>query len=231
MTLLREEVSGQIWVQERSVWYGGVRLRSRTTIVKMRDGKLLVHSPGETTAEACRELDALGEVAWIVVPNKFHHLETPALKEKYPSAKVVGPASALARNPAVVLDYELPDPEVRSQLTEFRLLPLAGVPFLDETLFFHEPSQTLIAADLLMCGSPKDHFTWRWASRIYSQYGKYKLPPDVRSRTKPSEELKSSLGELRKLPIQRILVAHSDAIQEQPLETLSAAWEYALMEP
>ena len=84
----------------------------------------------------------------------------------------------------MIVDHDVADPSLGEKLPEFRIVPLAGVPFLDETTFFHEPSQTLIAADLMMCGDPKDHWTWRWASRVWGQYGKFKLPPDVRLRTR-----------------------------------------------
>ena len=228
MTLSREERPGQIWVQERPLWFSGVKLRSRSTIIKMQDGVLLLHSPGEPTAEFCRELDTMGDVGWIIVPNRFHHLNAAAFKEKYPRAKIVGPASVGARNRAITLDHDIADPTFGEQLPEFRLLPLAGVPFLDETTFFHEPTRTLIAADLMMCGDPKDHWTWRWVSRACGQYGKFKVPPDVRMHTKPGDELRASLDAIMKLPIERILVAHSDSIKERAVEQLRAAWQFAL---
>ena len=228
MTVLREELPGQIWVQERNLWFGGVQLRSRSTIVKMSGGALWVHSPGPPTAEICRELEAIGEVAWIVVPNRFHHLHAAALKKKYPGAKLVGPSSVRTRNREVIVEHDLADPSLGAKLPGFRIVPLAGVPFLDETTFFHEPSQTLIATDLMMCGGPKDHWTWRWASRIWGQYRKLKLPPDVRMRTRRGKELSAALDEMMKLPIARILVAHSDPIEERPVEQLGAAWRFAL---
>jgi hypothetical protein len=46
--------------------------------------------------------------------------------------------------------------------------------------------------------------------------------------TKAGPELRESLEALMSLPIARILVAHSDAIQERPVEQLAAAWQFAL---
>lgn len=86
-------IPNTIWVSERPIWFGGVRLRSRTTVVRLPDGGLWVHSPSEPTAEVCAALDALGEVRWIVVPNRFHHLQAPATATRYPQAQVVGPRS------------------------------------------------------------------------------------------------------------------------------------------
>ena len=42
---LSEIVDGRIWGSERPVWFGGVRLRARTSVIRLDDGRLLVHSP------------------------------------------------------------------------------------------------------------------------------------------------------------------------------------------
>jgi hypothetical protein len=59
----------------------------------LSDGGLWVHSPAQPTDDVCAELDALGAVRWIVVPNRFHHLHTPATAARYPDARVVAPTS------------------------------------------------------------------------------------------------------------------------------------------
>jgi hypothetical protein len=218
-------VPGAIWVAERPVWFGGVRLRARTTVVRLSDGGLWVHSPSEPTDDVCAALDALGEVRWIVVPNRFHHLHTPATAARYPGAHVVGPTSV--RNPRVTPTITIDDPGLASSIPELAPIPLAGVPFLDETAFFHRPSGSLIAADLLMCACSRDHWTWKLVARVSDRYGKVRAPPDVRLRVRPSQELSQSLERMQELPIERILVAHADPIIDRPVERLSEAWRFA----
>jgi Domain of unknown function (DUF4336) len=212
MNILREEIPGQIWVHQRPLWFGGVKIRSRSTIVRLKNGELWVHSPAPPDDDLRRELDGLGDVRWIVVPNKFHHLEAPALKSKYPQAEVIGPSAARQRNPSLELDHDLADVSTfADQMPEIRMLPLAGVPFLDETTFFHEPTGTLIAADLMMSGSPQDHLSWRWASRVFG----------------PTPELVGALEAMLSLPLERVLVAHSDSIVEKPREQFAALLAFA----
>ncbi|MFO0549165.1 MAG: DUF4336 domain-containing protein [Polyangiaceae bacterium] len=220
--------AGDIWAAERPVWFGGVRLRSRMTVFRAGDGRLWVHSPAEPTAELCAELDRLGEVAWIILPNRFHHLQAPAMKARYPRALVVGPLSVKARNGEVVLDRVIDDTELSALFPDFTSVALKGVPFLDETLFLHRKTGTLIGADLMMCGCGADHFTWRWASRLLGQYQKYRAPPDVRWNTKRTDEVRQSITELAKLPIERILVAHSDPVEDRPVEELKEAWSFVV---
>ena len=227
-SVLEVVVPDSIWATERPVWFSGVRMRSRTTIVRLSDGGLWVHSPGPPTAEVCAALDALGEVRWIVVPNKFHHLEAPATAARYPKARVVGPKTVRARNPKVSLAMGTDDPEYIGSTSELKPIQLGGVPFLDETVFFHAASGSLIAADLLISACARDHFTWRMAARIWGLYGKSKTPPDVRWSTRANTAAAASITQLGALPLQRILVAHADPITERPVQQLTEAWEFAI---
>lgn len=221
-------IPDSIWVTERPVWFSGVRLRSRTTVVRLSGGALWVHSPCAPTDEVCAALDALGEVRWIVVPNRFHHLQTPATAARYPEARVVGPRSAQARNPHVRLTLGTDDPEYLRSTPELAAIQLGGIPFLDETVFFHQASGSLIAADLLISACARDHFTWRMAARIWGRYEKVRTPPDVQWNTRASPAVAESLAQLRALPLQRILVAHADPITDRPAQQLADAWAFAV---
>jgi hypothetical protein len=221
-------VPDAIWVSERPVWFAGVRLRSRTTVVRLAGGALWVHSPGEPTDAACGALDALGEVRWIVVPNRFHHLQTAATAARYPRAVVVAPETARARNPNVPRSLRADDPMYARATPELDVVPFDGVPFLDETVFFHAASGTLIATDLLLSACARDHWTWRLAARALGRYGKVGTPPEVRIATRPSAAAAASLARMGALPLQRILVAHADPITDRPAEQLAAAWSFAV---
>ena len=221
-------VPGSIWVTERPVWFGGVRLRARTTVVRLSGGALWVHSPCAPTDDVCAALDALGEVRWIVVPNRFHHLEAPATAARYPKALVVGPKSVEPRNPRVRLAMAADDPAYVGATPELTSIQLRGVPFLDETVFFHPASGSLIAADLLLCACARDHWTWRAAARIWGRYGKVRTPPDVRMHTRASTDVAESIAQMRALPLERILVAHADPITDRPVQRLVDAWGFAI---
>jgi Domain of unknown function (DUF4336) len=220
-------VPNAIWIAERPVWFGGVRLRSKTTVVRFSDGALWVHSPCPPTDSVCAALDALGDVRWIVVPNRFHHLQTPATAARYPKARVVGPKSVQLRNPYVSLAMGADDPAYVRSTPELTPIQLRGVPFLEETVFFHAASGSLIAADLLISCCARDHWTWRMAARIWGRYGKVRTPPDVRMKTRASTAVAESIAQMRALPIQQILVAHADPITDRPVQRLAEAWEFA----
>lgn len=221
-------VPDSIWVTERPVWFSSVRLRSRTTIVRLSGDALWVHSPCPPTDDVCAALDALGEVRWIVVPNRFHHLQAPATAARYPNALVVGPKSAAARNPHVSLTMGTDNPAYIRSVPELAPIQLRGVPFLDETVFFHPASGSLIATDLVMAACAHDHWTWRMAARVCGRYEKVGTPPDVRMHARASTAVAESIAQIRSLPLQQILVAHADPITDRPAEQLAEAWRFAI---
>ena len=219
-------VPDAIWVSERPVWFGGVRLRARSTVLRLEDGGLLVHSAPEPTEAFCAALGALGELRWIVVPNCFHHLGARATAARFASAKVVGPPSATARNPQLQLHMGLGDDAFLGAVKELDAIPLDGCPFLDETVFFHRPTGSLIGADVVISACARDHWSWRWAARLTGCYDRVRTPPDVRAKTTPNDAAARSIDRMAALPMKRLLVAHADAIEDRPSEKLLDAWRF-----
>jgi hypothetical protein len=216
-------VEGLVWRTVRAVWFGGVRLRAHATVIRLEDGSLLIHSAAPPTAELEEELRALGPVRWLVVPNCFHHLGTPAAATAFPEAKVAGPRSALARSKALRLDLDLH--ELGKRLPELETLPLQGVPFLDETVLFHKPSQTLIGADIVLSACSRDHWSWRAAGRLTGCYDKVRVSPDVRRKVVDRAAADRSIENIQKVPARRLLVAHADVIEGDWATSLTKAWQ------
>jgi len=120
------------------------------------------------------------------------------------------------------------DPAYLRATPELTSIQMRGVPFLDETVFFHAASGSLIAADLLISACARDHWTWRMAARLLGRYGKVRTPPDVRMKTRANAAVAESIAQMRALPVQQILVAHADPIRERPVEQLAEAWAFAM---
>ncbi|HVY28350.1 MAG TPA: DUF4336 domain-containing protein [Polyangiaceae bacterium] len=219
---LRAVVANKIWTFERPVWFSGVRQRVHTTVLRLDDGSLMLHSPAPVAAGMAEQLRALGQVRWLVVPNCFHHLGTPAAAAQFPEATVVGPASALARNKDLKLSADLA--QLGEQLPEFEALPLAGVPFLDETVLYHRPTQTLLGADIVLCPNAKDHWSMRFAARLLGFYGQVRVPYDVKKKIPDKAAAARSIQAMLERPAQRLIVGHTDVIGENCRDRLARAW-------
>ena len=216
-------VADRIWTLDRPVWFSGARLRARTTVVRLDDGSLLLHTPPPPTDALVEQLRALGPVRWLVVPNCWHHLGAPAAATRFPEAKLVGPASALDRNPALRLDVNIHD-QFGAQLPEFEAMPLRGVPFWDETVLYHRPTQTLLGADIVCCADAKDHWTWRLGAHLYGCYERVRVPPDARKKIVDKAAAARSLGAMLERPAQRLIIGHGAAIETGCRDHLAQAW-------
>ena len=224
MSSLTPVVADKIWTLDRPVWFSGIRQRARTTVVRLEDGSVLLHSPGPPSDALAEELRALGPIRWLVVPNCFHHLGAPAAAAHFPEAQVVGPASALRRNKSLRIHVGIENGQFSEQVPELESLPLQGVPFLDETVLYHRPTQTLLGADVVLCADAKDHWTCRFAARITGFYERVRVPPDVRGKIPDRAAAARSIQAMLERPAQRLIVGHADVIEGACHEHLARAW-------
>jgi hypothetical protein len=104
-----ERLGDNIWRVKGAL--PGMTLERVMTIVRRADGSLLLHSPIALAEAQMAELDALGPVAVLVVPNAGHRLDSPPYKQRYPNALVFCPPGGRDRVEQVVrvdgtyLDY------------------------------------------------------------------------------------------------------------------------------
>lgn len=72
-------------------------LKRVMTIVRRQDGKLVLHGLMALEEKTQREVEALGEIAHLVVPSGFHRLDAGRYRERYPNARMYAPAGGRAR--------------------------------------------------------------------------------------------------------------------------------------
>ncbi len=69
-------------------------LKRSMMVARRSDGGLVLHNAIALDDEGMLALDALGEVAVIVVPNAMHRLDASAFAKRYPRAKVLAPSGS-----------------------------------------------------------------------------------------------------------------------------------------
>lgn len=212
----------EIWVHERA-WMG-VRHALRTTIVRMRDGRLFVHSPVALDPELRPAVDALGEVGWLVAANNHHHRWLLQWHEAYPRAEVfVSPAIPAKRR--ALQRYSVlnaaPSPPWREELAQAFM---AGVPFFSETVFLHRATGSMIVTDLVQNHTDPAFENWpaRMASSIFATLGfeGVCLAPPLRMRWlwRDPPAFGRFLAEVASWPVQRIIVTHGRVVERDARE-------------
>ena len=123
---------------------------TRMTIARLADRRLWVHSPTPLTDSLLREIASIGEVAWLVAPNRIHHWWVPEWQRAFPAAethaapKVMAEAGDRLAGPVIELADIPPSP----WRDDFDQVGVAGG-YLTEFVFFHRPSKTAIVTDLV----------------------------------------------------------------------------------
>ena len=149
MALLRP-LAPDLWVAERTFRNGLVDLAVRMTVLRQRDGSLLLHSVVELDRALRAELDALGPVRSIVAPNLHHHLFAADYPTGYPDARLYAAPGLPLKRPDLKFAEELTDIAPAAWRTDLEQHLFRGAPFLNEVVFFHPASRTLVLTDLVM---------------------------------------------------------------------------------
>ena len=62
-----------LWTLDSPLKLAGVPFGTRTTLIRIASGRLVIHSPGPLASGSRESIEKLGEVAAIIAPNLFHH--------------------------------------------------------------------------------------------------------------------------------------------------------------
>jgi hypothetical protein len=95
-----ERLANNIWWVSGAL--PGMSLKRTMTVVRRADGSLLLHSPIALDDTRRRELEALGPVSVVVVPNAGHRLDAPAYKLRYPNVVTFCPSGGRSKIAEVV---------------------------------------------------------------------------------------------------------------------------------
>jgi hypothetical protein len=86
-------VAEDVWVVDGPVIRYGmpwpkIPFPTRTTIIRLPEGRLFVHSPTKLTAGLLDAIDRIGRPAWIIGPNRIHYWWIPDWTAAWPEAVV-----------------------------------------------------------------------------------------------------------------------------------------------
>lgn len=151
-----EPIAEEIWIAEGgTVPFLGMPYSTRMTLVRLRDGALWVCSPIALDAQLDRDVAALGPVRFIVAPNKLHHLFLHDWAKRFPEARLYAAPGLARKRRDLSFHAELgdePEPEWAGQIDQVVFRSLA----LDEVVFFHRASGSLIVTDLIQKFEPDE---------------------------------------------------------------------------
>ena len=153
-----KEVDQNIWIVDGDLIQMEMKVfklsfQTRMTVIKLKDGKLWIHSPIAPNEELFTELDDLGRVAYLISPNKIHYAYIADWKKRYPHAQTWSSPGveerAKSQNVKVEFDAPLTDKAPDLWSDEIDQLIFKGSSVIEEVVFFHKLTKTLIVTDLI----------------------------------------------------------------------------------
>ena len=121
---------------------------TRMTVIRLADRRLVLHSPTALTDELVSEIWELGEVAYLISPNRIHYVFLNQWSEAFPKAQVWAAPGMRDQQPEVKIDHLFEDEGFPDWGDEIESFVIHGS-YMTEVEFFHRPSRTLVLTDLI----------------------------------------------------------------------------------
>ena len=229
MTQLLQPFGRDIWLADGpSVSVIGFRYPTRMAAIRLKDGALFIWSPTALSDALRAELNALGEVRFIIAPNSLHHLFIPEWRTAYPKALVFAAPGLRERRKDIVFDDDLgetPSPHWAGQIDQTLM---RGNLITTETVFFHHASRTALFTDLLQNFDPGWFSGWRaLVARLDLLTGaEPRTPRKFRAAFIDRKAARSARDRILSWPVEKVLMAHGRPVHENGGAYLKRAFSW-----
>src|SRR5262245_7111014 len=222
------QLAENLWVVERPQNFYGLPVGTRMTVIRLADGRLLLHSPVALDPDLRRQLDAIGRVCFAVAPNRVHHLYAGEVARAYPGARLWVAPGLERKRPDLVFEAVLTDEAPDEWSGEVDQVFFRGRPYENEVAFFHRPSRSLILCDLAFNFGPSAAAPTRLLMKLLRSYGRLapsKLDPLL---IRDGRAARESLERILAWDFDRIIVAHGDILESGGHDVLRRGYAWLL---
>ncbi|MGH6818246.1 MAG: DUF4336 domain-containing protein [Methylovirgula sp.] len=207
---------------------------TRMTVVRLVNGDLFLHSPIAFDARLANRLQSMGTIRHLVSPNKLHyaHIEEWALA--FPQAITWASPGVRERARTHGIDVHFrrdlsadAPAEWHGQIDQ-TIIPGS---FMDEVVFFHKESKTLILADTIENSEPdKIRQPYRFLVKLSGAYHPYgKMPIDLRSTFWPKKRaVKDAIERISSWQPERITLCHGRCYDRNGNNEIRRAFRWAI---
>lgn len=226
-----DKIGDEIWIYEGSVVrFYGFPFPTRMTVIRLRGKDLWLHSPEKPNHDLYQELAALGKVRYLVSPNKLHHLFLDEWITGYPDALTYSAPGLRKKRKDIVFDAELREAPDEEWLLEIDQTVFRGSPAMEEVVFYHKLSKTLILTDLIENFDPE---TLNWWQRRLARFAGIlhpngKMPLDWRLSLYLGNRAKAQASFIRiaTWDVENVILSHGRCIVGNGNEFLSKSFSW-----
>ena len=226
MSTQLKQLDENIWTAQSSHNFLGCDFGGRMTVIRLSSNNLLLHSPVQLDKNLVSELDKIGIVKYLVAPNKFHHIYIGNYLSVYSDAELWASPGLPKKRRDINFNGELGTDAPSEWIGDLEFVLFDGVPFLNEVVFYHPSSRTVIFTDLILIFqmmNPPGVKIFAWLDGIYKA-------PDVPRLIRwfmlhDREKARESARKILSWDFDRVSVTHKTLIETGGKKIVSRAFE------
>ncbi len=223
-----KSIAPDIWIADRPLRLPFILgdIGCRMTIVRLGDRGLFLHSPIPLDAEIRTALNDIGPVRKIVAPSRAHHLFVGDYVNAYPGAKLHAAPGLPEKRKDLNFDSILgdeADPDWEGQIEQHLF---GGAPVLNEVVFFHPASRSVIFSDLIFNVPAEDASKARvfnWLTGAAGHFGPHRL---IRRMISDRQAARASVEKILQWNFDRVVVSHGNVLDSGGRDKVRAAFSY-----
>ena len=202
----------------------GADLRRNVTLIRLRSGKMMIHSTARFTPDDVAPIRALGEPGWLLDGILRHDTFAKEGREAFPGIPSLAPGGfsevvGFATTPFVPAPVEWDG--------ELKAMEIQGAPEARDTALLHIPSRTIILTELVFNFGP-DESVWTKLLLHIAVGADHNpgMPRPMKSGIKNKSAFRKSLAEILSWDFDRVIVGHGDVMERDgnaKLHTVLAA--------
>lgn len=220
-----QPIAANIWLLRYPLKMLGADLRRNVTIIRLRSGKLIIHSTAPFAFEDIATIRSVGEPGWLLEGVLRHDTFAQEGRDAFPSLPYLAPPGF---SEAVGFPTEPIIPTPTEWDGEVIALEIQGIPAARDTALLHLPSRTLILTELVF-NFGDDEPVWTELMLRVAIGGEH--DPGMSRPFKASIEdpaaFEASLQTILSWDFDRVIVGHGDVIELAGKDKLRAAFNAA----
>ena len=233
-------IGDDIWIVDGDVIkmnFGPIKVpfTTRMTIIRLKDGLLWIHSPINLTKDLIKRVNELGEVAFLISPNKLHYEYINQWQSEYPNAQTFASPGVIKRSEKQGLQIKFHERLTQTPPIfwedDIDQLIFQGSVAVEEVVFFHKTSNTLILTDLIENFEPSkvNNFFWRFVMRVAGITAPHgSTPRDFRGTFINKKRARVQLEKMMAWQPEKIVIAHGKWFEENGVDELKRAFKWLI---
>ncbi|MBN9220664.1 MAG: DUF4336 domain-containing protein [Mesorhizobium sp.] len=227
--ILREFGPG-IWIADGPTVTAaaGFHYPTRMAVIRLSSGGLFVWSPTALTDALRAEVDALGEVRFLIAPNSLHHVFLADWQRGYSGAGVYAAPGLREKRRDIRFDGDLGDMADADWAGDLDQVVMRGNRITTEVVFFHRRSKTVLFTDLIQHFRPGWFKGWRaLVARLDLMVAaEPSVPRKFRAAFTDRPAARAAIERILAWPAEKVLMAHGEPVTEGAQAFLRRAFRW-----